>query len=150
VLVVYTTAAQPEFFAAGCAATAVGATTTACTVTTAGDPLQGSTVFVCYNNATPPAAAVAVCANGIINGPGVNLNIAPPFPLLPPPPLQFIPPPPPPLLPPPPPAPMMAPAAPALPSVPVIPEADSLVLLVGGLVALGGLVGYRSLRRRRD
>jgi len=32
----------------------------------------------------------------------------------------------------------------------VIPEADSLVLLVGGLVALGGLVGYRRLRRRRD
>jgi hypothetical protein len=150
VLVVYTTAAQPEFFAAGCAATAAGATTTACTVTTAGDPLQGSTVYVCYNNAAAGAAAVAVCATGTIVGPGVNLNIQPPLPLIPPPPIQFIPPPPPPLLPPPPPAPLMAPAAPAMPSVPVIPEADSLVLLVGGLVALGGLVGYRSLRRRRD
>ena len=38
----------------------------------------------------------------------------------------------------------------AFPEVPVIPEADSLFLLVGGLVALGGVVGYRSLRRRRD
>jgi hypothetical protein len=141
---------QAEFFSVGCAVTAVGATTTACTVNTVGDPLQGSTVYVCYNNAVPPAAAVAVCANGIINGPGVGLNTLPPFPLLPPPPLEFIPPPPPPLLPPPPPGPLAAPAAPVMPSVPVIPEADSLVLLVGGLVALGGLVGYRSLRRRRD
>jgi hypothetical protein len=73
------------------------------------------------------------------------------LPLLPPPPLQFIPPPPPPLLPPPPPAPMAGARAPAgFPEVPVIPEADSLFLVVGGLVALGGLVGLRSLRRRRD
>ncbi len=72
------------------------------------------------------------------------------LPLLPPPPLQFIPPPPPPLLPPPPPAPMAGARAPAgFPEVPVIPEADSLFLVVGGLVALGGLVGLRSLRRRR-
>src|SRR5262249_29464131 len=111
---------------------------------------QGSTVYVCYNNAVPPAAAVAVCAAGTINGPGVGVNALPPFPLLPPPPLEFIPPPPPPLLPAPPPAPLIAPPAAAVPSVPVIPESDSLVLLVGGLVALGGLVGYRSLRRRRD
>ena len=72
-------------------------------------------------------------------------------PILPPPPLQFIPPPPPPLLPPPPPAPAAGARAPAaFPEVPVIPEADSLFLVVGGLVALGGLVGLRSLRRRRD
>jgi LPXTG-motif cell wall-anchored protein len=31
----------------------------------------------------------------------------------------------------------------------VIPEADSLVLVVGGLVALGGAIGLR-WRRRRD
>ena len=36
------------------------------------------------------------------------------------------------------------------PEVPVIPEADSVFLVVGGLVALGALVGLRSLRRRRD
>src|SRR5439155_16448428 len=76
--------------------------------------------------------------------------IIPNPPLLPPPPLQLLPPPLPPLLPPP-----LAPAAgarapAAFPEVPVIPEADSLFLVVGGLVALGGLVGLRSLRRRRD
>ena len=27
---------------------------------------------------------------------------------------------------------------------------QTLTMVVGGLVALGGLVGYRSLRRRRD
>jgi len=50
--------------------TAAGATTTACTATTAGDPVQGSTMYVCYNNATPPAVAVAVCSTGTISGPG--------------------------------------------------------------------------------
>jgi hypothetical protein len=29
------------------------------------------------------------------------------------------------------------------PAVPVIPEADSVILLVGGLVALGGLTWFR-------
>ena len=70
-------------------------------------------------------------------------NVAP---LLPPPPPIFLPPPPSPLLPAPP---MAAPPA-VLPDVPVIPETDSLFLLVGGLVAIGGVVGVRSLRRRRD
>jgi hypothetical protein len=69
-------------------------------------------------------------------------------PILPPPPLEFIPPPPPPLLPPPPPAPMAQRAM--LPEVPVIPEADSLLLLVGGLAALGGLAAVCALRRRQD
>ena len=81
------------------------------------------------------------------------------IPNLPPPPLQFIPPPPPPLLPPPMaavccPQPACPPRCPqpqaVFPEVPVIPEADSLFLLVGGLAALGGLVGFRHLRRRRD
>jgi hypothetical protein len=77
----------------------------------------------------------------------------PPPPFIPPPPLPLPPPPPPPLLPPPPmmAPPMMAPpSAAAMPGVPVIPEADSLVLLIGGLAALGGLAVVRHVRRRRD
>jgi hypothetical protein len=79
------------------------------------------------------------------------------FPPLPPPPVPFGPPlppllPPPPSLPPPPPgaglaaAPAMAPAP--APAVPVIPEADSLVLVLGGLGTLGVLLGLRVVRRR--
>jgi len=37
-----------------------------------------------------------------------------------------------------------------LPEVPVIPEAESLFLLLGGLVALGGLSGLRHVGRRDD
>jgi hypothetical protein len=67
----------------------------------------------------------------------------PPLPILPPPP------PPPPLLPPPPMAPPSMARAP-MPEVPVIPEADSLLLLVGGLAALGGLAAFRVARRRHE
>jgi hypothetical protein len=129
---------------------AVGGATT-CNFVSAGNPLTGNTVAVCFATAAAP-----VCVFGTVTAAiGNNINnpiILPNLPILPPPPLEFIPPPPPPLLPPPPPAPMgaMAPARAAFPDVPVIPEADSLFLVVGGLVALGGLVGYRSLRRRRD
>jgi hypothetical protein len=74
----------------------------------------------------------------------------PPLPSLPPPlpPLPPPPPPPAPLLPPPPvmPPAMMAPPA----GVPVIPEADSALLLLGGLLGMGGLVGLAAWRRRRD
>jgi hypothetical protein len=128
-----------------CSAFAAGVATT-CAFTTAGNPLTGTTVAVCY----PPAAggaALPLCVVGTVTGQNVVPPIIPP--LLPPPP-----PPPPPLLPPPlllpppPAAPMMTAPAQAFPAVPVIPEADSLILLVGGLVALGGLVGYRRLRRR--
>jgi len=133
-----------------CSAVALGTTTVTCVGTTVGNVIQGSTVAVCF-------AGVAACQLGTVTGPGVVNNLLnnriflPNQAFFPPPPLEFIPPPPPPLLPPPPPAPtgMMAPRA-AFPEVPVIPEADSLFLVVGGLVALGGLVGYRSLRRRRD
>jgi hypothetical protein len=151
-----------------CTALAVAAGTTTCTFNTVGNPLIGTTVAVCF----PPAAAGALplCVVGSVTGPGAVLPIVPPIappivppaalipafqgaapPLLPPPPLQFIPPPPPPLLPPPPPAPMGAMAAPrgAFPDVPVIPEADSLLLLVGGLLGLGGLAGYRTWRGRK-
>jgi hypothetical protein len=126
---------------------AVGGATT-CAFTTVGNPLTGLTVAVCYATAAAP-----VCVFGTVAAAAgaVNPIILPNLPILPPPPLEFIPPPPPPLLPPPPPAPMGAMATrAAFPDVPVIPEADSLFLVVGGLVVLGGLVGYRSLRRRRD
>ncbi len=125
---------------------AVGGATN-CNFTTTGNPLNGNTVAVCFTTAAAP-----VCVIGTVTGPGARPPIIlPNLPVLPPPPLEFIPPPPPPLLPPPPPAPTgaVAPRA-AFPEVPVIPEADSLFLVIGGLVALGGLVGYRSLRRRRD
>ena len=98
--------------------------------------------------------------------------LPPPPPLIvapPPPQLIVAPPPPPPLLAlprasaaaccpppaavccPPPAAVCCPPAAPAaFPAVPIIPEADSLALLAGGLVALGALVGLRTLRRRDE
>jgi hypothetical protein len=101
------------------------------------------------NTATATITAGTTITLTFINDP-INIIVPPPPPpILPPPPIQFLPPPPPPLLPPPPPAPPMA-AAPAAPGVPIIPEADSMFLVLGGLVALGGLVGLRSLRRRRD
>src|SRR5262249_12676312 len=56
-------------------------------------------------------------------------------------------PPPPPL--PPPPLPAAGRARAAFLEIPVIPEADSLALVVGGLVTLGGVIGLR-WRRRRD
>jgi hypothetical protein len=132
-----------------CTAIALGTTTATCTGTITGQALQGSTVAICFPNATVTAFT---CSLGTVLGPGPVGNNLPSLPLLPPPPLQFIPPPPPPLLPPPPPAPMggaMTGASP-MASVPVIPEADSIFLVVGGLVAVGAIAGLRSLRRRRD
>jgi hypothetical protein len=99
------------------------------------------------NSATATVTAGQTTTVTFVNDPAVTViqnNLPLPPPLLPPPP-------PPPLLPPPPPGPPMGPQQMAPPGgVPVIPEADSLFLVVGGLVALGGLVGLRSLRRRRD
>jgi hypothetical protein len=127
-----------------CTQVLLGTTTVTCNGTTTGNVLQGSTKAVCF-------PGVTACVLGTVSGPGaLPPIILPNLPLLPPPPLEFIPPPPPPLLPPPPPAPMGATRMAGFPEVPVIPEADSLFLLVGGLVALGGLVGYRRLRRRED
>jgi hypothetical protein len=91
---------------------------------------------------------------GTTTGPGGGVLPFPPgigLPLLPPPPLEFLPPPPPPLLPPPPPPPAgVGVARPAFPEVPVIPEADTVLLLVGGLAALGIAAGARTLRRRKQ
>ncbi|HLI27632.1 MAG TPA: hypothetical protein VKZ60_11200, partial [Chloroflexota bacterium] len=80
----------------------------------------------------------------------------PPVANLPPPPLEFVPqPPPPPLLPPGAPIPPLQSAAPVgappspparYPAVPVIPEADSLLLLVGGLAAVGAFAWWRRSR----
>jgi LPXTG-motif cell wall-anchored protein len=36
----------------------------------------------------------------------------------------------------------------AMPETPVIPETNSMILLAGGLLALGALVGLRRVRRR--
>src|SRR5579875_2168239 len=82
--------------------------------------------------------------------------ILPPVANLPPPPLEFVPqPPPPPLLPPGAPIPPLQSAAPVgappspparYPAVPVIPEADSLLLLVGGLAAVGAFAWWRRSR----
>jgi hypothetical protein len=110
--------------------------------------VENSTTQNNYNLCDPVAGTVA----GLI--PPV-----PPFPLLPLPPIDFVAPPPPPLLPPPPMAPMAPPSAglsqpmmmpSMMPGVPVIPEADSLVLLGGGLAALGGFVALRRLVRRGE
>jgi hypothetical protein len=76
-----------------------------------------------------------------------GVNCLGPLPLLPPPPL-VLPPPPVPLIPPPPSA--AAAVPPLRPEVPVIPEADSLLLLGGGLALGGILAGLRARRRRRN
>jgi hypothetical protein len=81
--------------------------------------------------------------------------ILPPVANIPPPPLEFVPqPPPPPLLPPGAPVPPLqgaaagAPSPPArYPAVPVIPEADSLLLLAGGLAAVGAFAWWRRNRQ---
>jgi hypothetical protein len=42
------------------------------------------------------------------------------------------------------------PVGPSYPEVPVIPEADTLFLVAGAVLAIGGLAGYRRLRDRRN
>ena len=102
-------------------------------------PITNTATFTTTALTVPSATATIQC-------PGANLPSNLGQPLLPPP-LPFLPPPPPPLLPPP--SAIQRPVA-VFPEVPVIPEAGSLVLLIGGLAALGGLVGVRGLRRRRN
>jgi len=119
-----------------------GGATVTCTGATTGNALQGSTVTVVF--------APGVFAVGTITAPGIATRVAPPVPLLLPP--LALAPPPPPLLPPPPPAPTgMIIAGPAaggrFAEVPGVPEADSVLLLAGGLFALGLAAGLRARRR---
>ena len=110
-------------------------------------PADPSSQVLCNASVNEPGISPQLggTKNAVVNR-SLNLLLPPP----PPPPLLLLPPPPPPLLVPPP-VPAVAPsAAPAFPEVPVIPETDSAYLVVGGLVALAGLVGLRRLRRHRD
>lgn len=104
--------------------------------TVAGIAIPGSLVTV---SVTGPAGAPVIVAQG----PLVCTGGAPPAAPLPPPPLalDFVPPPPPP---PPPP-----PLAREFPAVPIIPEADTLALVLGGLLVGGGMLIGRRLWARR-
>jgi hypothetical protein len=90
----------------------------------------------------------------VIPFPRVAVVVIPPPPLALPPPLPPPPPPlppPPPILPPPAPPAALAPPAfpgPSAPSVPIIPEADSLVLLGGGLLILAAVAAARRHARQ--
>jgi YVTN family beta-propeller protein len=137
----------------------VSGTTATCSGTLIGTPIQGATALLVTSSGVIVARGTIVA--GAPSPAGTTTPTLTPtatphaviHPALLPPPLPpLIPPlvlPPPPLLPPPPSAPMgAAPAGAAFPEVPVIPEADSVVLLVGGLAAVGVLAGLRARRRR--
>jgi hypothetical protein len=128
-----------------CAPVAAGAATVACAGTTPANALQTSTVTVVF--------APGVVAVGVIRGPGAGAAAVPL--LLPPPISPSSPPIMPPLLLPPPPLPPLVPVqpgaptgAPSFPDVPVIPEADSLMLLILALAAVGAFVGVDRRPRR--
>ncbi|HEY7063447.1 MAG TPA: hypothetical protein VII06_18355 [Chloroflexota bacterium] len=162
------------------AAAPAAGTTVNCRVTTVGDALQGSGVAVVFpgvGGAAGPVAVGIVTGPGAVVLPGAGAF--PPL-LPPPPPLPLPPLPPPGLVPPPPfvggavgsgmpsqevldqlfPLPQLGPVrTPVAPSppmvsgasgVPLVPEADSLLLVGLGLLALGGLVTARRLRGRPD
>jgi uncharacterized repeat protein (TIGR01451 family) len=141
-------------------------TTVTCSI---GTLTAGATATVTIGVApTPPAAGTTLTNTATATGAGLPTVTAsvvtpvtggpfppgtPPFPggylpSVPPPPLEFLPPPGPPPFPLPPAG--GFPGAPRrfAPEVPMIPEADTIVLVVGGLVVLGGLVALRSHRRR--
>jgi hypothetical protein len=105
--------------------------------TVAGIAVPGSLVTV---SVTGPAGAPVLVAQGPLVCAG---GAPPPAPLAPPPPLalDFVPPPPPP---PPPP-----PLAREFPAIPIIPEADTLALVLGGLLVGGGVLVGRRLWARR-
>jgi hypothetical protein len=146
-VVVFSTTAGLEGFP--CSPVGAGATTVACTVTTVGNAIIGSNVTVVF--------AAGITSVGTVSGPGPAAlaalgaapllpPFAPPFPPLPPPPGLLLPP-----LDPsaglvlPPSSMMMAPSS---AGIPVVPVADSLVLLAGGLVAVGAIAAQRWWRRR--
>jgi hypothetical protein len=118
-----------------------------------GDPFANTACI--YLQGAGPTTAPFQCQSVAVNSaPPVFPPPVPPvapipqvsIPIAPRPPLQFIPGAPAPLLPPPGPQMMPGMPPPGLPEVPVIPEADTVVLLVGGLAMLGA---FAVLRRRR-
>jgi hypothetical protein len=126
-----------------------GAVTATCTGSFAGAPLIGGQATVTVNGGL--VARGTIVAGAVVFPTPIAVVTPPPPPLFPAPLLPPLPPPPPPPLLAPPPA-LLPPAPPPLaaadtPGVPVIPEAESLVLLVLSLAALG-LLGYR--RRHRN
>lgn len=103
--------------------------------TVAGVAIPGSLVTV---SVPGPAGAPVIVAQGPLvcagGGPPPVLPPAPPPPLA----LDFVPPPPPP-----------PPLAREFPAVPIIPEADTLALVLGGLLVGGGVLVGRRLWARR-
>ncbi len=152
-----TTIGVEGFFTTCTAVPAAAPFTTTCAGNTVGDVLQGGVIVVRFATATGPFDV-----RGIAAGPGLLVPLPPPpppaglppavpqvaIPAVPRPPVQFIPSAPAPLLPPMSPvAPLQAGGPPArFPEIPVIPEADSVLLLLGGLAAIGALA---AIRRRR-
>jgi hypothetical protein len=149
-----TTIGVEGFFTTCTAVPAAAPFTTTCAGNTVGDVLQGGVIVVRFATTTGPFDV-----RGIAAGPGLLVPLPPPpppaglppavpqvaIPAVPRPPVQFIPSAPAPLLPPMSPvAPLQAGAAPArFPEIPVIPEADSVLLLLGGLAAIGALAAIR-------
>jgi hypothetical protein len=149
-----TTIGVEGFFTTCTAVPAAAPFTTTCAGNTVGDVLQGGVIVVRFATTTGPFDV-----RGIAAGPGLLVPLPPPpppaglppvvpqvaIPAVPRPPVQFIPSAPAPLLPPMSPvAPLQAGAAPArFPEIPVIPEADSVLLLLGGLAAVGALAAWR-------
>jgi hypothetical protein len=114
-----------------CATVPVGAASVACNGNTPANVLLGSTVTVVF----PGGGA----ATGVVTGAA---------PLAAPPPPILLPPVPPPFLAPVPPLVGAGPLAPSsAPEVPVIPEADPLLLVLGGLLALGAVARHRGSPR---
>jgi hypothetical protein len=137
VAVIATTAGVQGF---SCGPVVAGVSTATCTGTTAANALQGSLVTIVF--------APGVTVTGTVSGPGPGQRAvvaAGAAPLVPPAPPILLPPPPSPLIP-------LYPAAPLSPGVgpevPVIPEAESLGLVVAGLVGLGLLASTDFSRGR--
>jgi len=145
-----------------------GVFTTNCNGNLQGDPIANANatlIFTQFNGARGTPVVLLINPGVFIPAAGAVAPVGVPFanaipqvaiPAVPRPPVQFIPSPPPPLLPPlggipPLQAPGAAMAPPSYPEVPVIPEADTVLLLVGGLAALGAVAALRGRgSRRRD
>jgi len=147
---------------------AVQAGITSITGTIAGTPVTGSLVTLTVGGVVVAQGTLACGLPPMPTLVPTTIPLSSVFPQsnflpLPPPPVPFGPPPPP-LLPPPPSLPLpppppgaglaaaspLAPAPAPVPAVPVIPEADSLLLVLGGLGTLGVLVRLRGAGRRAE